>query len=232
MQQRPLEIVEVPFGETPRITEFRALFRKRVGRRAAPVLIVPPWRTAQATVCGPTEADPIEHLKLPVGQVEAVCRKAPRQGGGIWPSGSSTSSSHNRTRRSPASGTGVSSRCRCSSTKCWRTYTPPPPYIAGRAHKRDVHWPRCSLHPRGRTDDTPRAPHARRPHHRLRQKHGIGSRGGDSDQPPIAEVGGQSGFTLRTRSGKHGQLVHRATDRVSQFPSGRERQDRFPMRGR
>ena len=34
MQQRRLEIVEAPFGETQRIIEFRALFRKRVGRRA------------------------------------------------------------------------------------------------------------------------------------------------------------------------------------------------------
>ena len=71
-----LEVVEVPFGGLPRVTELRALFRERVGRRAAPVLIVAPWGDARAAVCGPTEHNPVEHLRLPMEQVEAVCRKA------------------------------------------------------------------------------------------------------------------------------------------------------------
>ena len=71
-----LEVVEVPFGGLPRVTELRALFRERVGRRAAPVLIVAPWGNGQAAVCGPTEHNPVEHLRLPMEQVEAVCRKA------------------------------------------------------------------------------------------------------------------------------------------------------------
>ena len=71
-----LEVVEVPFGGLPRVTELRALFRERVGRRAAPVLIVAPWGAARAAVCGPTEHNPVEHLRLPMEQVEAVCRKA------------------------------------------------------------------------------------------------------------------------------------------------------------
>ncbi len=71
-----LEVVEVPFGGLPRVTELRALFRERVGRRAAPVLIVAPWGDARAAVCGPTEHNPVEHPRLPMEQVEAVCRKA------------------------------------------------------------------------------------------------------------------------------------------------------------
>ena len=71
-----LEVVEVPFGGPPRITELRALFRERLGRRAAPVLIVASWGNARAAVCGPTEHNPVEHPTLPMEQVEAVCRKA------------------------------------------------------------------------------------------------------------------------------------------------------------
>ena len=71
-----LEVVEVLFDGPPRITELRALFRERAGRRAAPVLIVAPWGNTQAAVCGPTEHNPFEHLGLPMEQVEAVCRKA------------------------------------------------------------------------------------------------------------------------------------------------------------
>ena len=71
-----LEVVEVPFGGPPRITDLRALFRERLGRRAAPVLIVAPWGNARAAMCGPTEHNLIEHRDLPMEQVEAVCRKA------------------------------------------------------------------------------------------------------------------------------------------------------------
>ena len=71
-----LEVVEVPLGGWPRITDLRALFRGRVGRRAAPVLIIAPWGNARAAVSGPTEHNLIEHRDLPMEQVEAVCRKA------------------------------------------------------------------------------------------------------------------------------------------------------------
>ena len=71
-----LEVVEVPLGGRPRITDLRALFRGRVGRRAAPVLIIAPWGNARAAVSGPTEHNLIEHRDLPMEQVEAVCRKA------------------------------------------------------------------------------------------------------------------------------------------------------------
>ena len=71
-----LEVVEVPLGSRPRITDLRALFRGRVGRRAAPVLIIAPWGNARAAVSGPTEHNLIEHRDLPMKQVEAVCRKA------------------------------------------------------------------------------------------------------------------------------------------------------------
>ena len=71
-----LEVVEVPLGGRPRITDLRALFRERLGRRAAPVLIVAPWGNARAAMCGPTEHNLIEHRDLPMEQVEAVCRKA------------------------------------------------------------------------------------------------------------------------------------------------------------
>ena len=71
-----IEVVEVPFGGRPRITDLRALFRGRVGGRAAPVLVVAPWGNARAAVSGPTEHNLIEHRDLPMEQVEAVCRKA------------------------------------------------------------------------------------------------------------------------------------------------------------
>ena len=71
-----LEVVEVPFGGQPPITDLRALFRGRAGRRAAPVLIVAAWGNARAAVSGPTEHNLIEHQDLPMEQVEAVCRKA------------------------------------------------------------------------------------------------------------------------------------------------------------
>ena len=71
-----IEVVEVPFVGQPRITEIRKLFRERVGRRATPVLIVAPWGNARVAVCGPTEHNPVEHLRLPMEQVEAVCQKA------------------------------------------------------------------------------------------------------------------------------------------------------------
>ena len=71
-----LEVVEVPLGGRPRITDLQALFRGRVGRRAAPVLIIAPWGNARAAVSGPTEHNLIEHRDLPMEQVEAVCRKA------------------------------------------------------------------------------------------------------------------------------------------------------------
>ena len=71
-----LEVVEVTLGGRPRIADLRALFRERLGRRAAPVLIVAPWGNARAAMCGPTEHNLIEHRDLPMEQVEAVCRKA------------------------------------------------------------------------------------------------------------------------------------------------------------
>lgn len=71
-----LEVVVVASDGRPRITDLRAMFRARSGRRAAPVLIVAPWGAGRAAVCGPTEHNPVEHRDLPVEQVEAVCGKA------------------------------------------------------------------------------------------------------------------------------------------------------------
>lgn len=76
-----LEVVVAAWGGCPRITDLRALFRARAGRRAAPVLIVAPWGEGRAAVCGPTEHNPVEHRDLPVDQVEAVCAKALEAGG-------------------------------------------------------------------------------------------------------------------------------------------------------
>ena len=72
----PLEVVEVPFGGRPRVTELRSIFSKRVGARATPVLIVAPWGTGRAGVCGPTDSNRLEHRDLPLAEVEAVCRRA------------------------------------------------------------------------------------------------------------------------------------------------------------
>lgn len=71
-----LEVVEVPFDARPRVTELRDLFKKRMDRRACPVLVVAPWGDGRVAVCGPTEHHRIEHLELPIEQVEAVCAKA------------------------------------------------------------------------------------------------------------------------------------------------------------
>ena len=71
-----LEVVVVALGGCPRIADLRALFKARSGRRAAPILIVAPWGSARAGVCGPTEHNVIEHRDLPADLVEAVCCKA------------------------------------------------------------------------------------------------------------------------------------------------------------
>jgi len=71
-----LEVVVTTFTDRPTITQLRALFRKRVARRPAPVLVVGRWGDTRAAVCGPTEHNVIEHLDLPLEQVEAVCAKA------------------------------------------------------------------------------------------------------------------------------------------------------------
>jgi len=60
----------------PRITDLKAKFRARSGRRAAPVLIVALRGAGRTAVCGPTEHNPVEHRDLPFEQVEAVCGKA------------------------------------------------------------------------------------------------------------------------------------------------------------
>ena len=71
-----LEVVVVAVDGRPRITDLKAMFRARSGRRAAPVLIVAPWGVGRAAVCGPTEHNPVEYQDLPVEQVKAVCAKA------------------------------------------------------------------------------------------------------------------------------------------------------------
>ena len=68
-----LEVVEVPLGARPQITDLRSLFRDWMGGRAAPVSVVAPWDAVQATVYGPTEKHPIAQINLPTGQIEAAC---------------------------------------------------------------------------------------------------------------------------------------------------------------
>lgn len=71
-----LEVVVTPFGNRPRLSDLRDLFKERAGRRATPVLVVGTWGGSRAAVCGPTEHNPIEYLDLPEAQVEAICRRA------------------------------------------------------------------------------------------------------------------------------------------------------------
>ena len=71
-----LEVIEVPFDTRPHSPDLRMLFKERVGGCGVPALIVAPWGTSSAAVYGPTEKNLIEHLDLPMEQVEPVCRKA------------------------------------------------------------------------------------------------------------------------------------------------------------
>ena len=71
-----LEVIEVPFDTRPHSTDLRMLFKERVGGCGVPALVVAPWGTSSAAVYGPTGKNLIEHLDLPMEQVEPVCRKA------------------------------------------------------------------------------------------------------------------------------------------------------------
>lgn len=71
-----IEVVSMSFDSRPRISQLRDLFKKRVGRRAAPVLLLGHWGDNRTAVCGPTEHNLIEHLDLPREQVESIAEKA------------------------------------------------------------------------------------------------------------------------------------------------------------
>lgn len=71
-----LEVLVVTSQERPGVTVLRELFKTRLNRRATPVLVVARWGGDRAAVYGPTEHNPVEHLDLPQGQVESICRRA------------------------------------------------------------------------------------------------------------------------------------------------------------
>lgn len=71
-----LELALLESDQEPSVGQLRELHRERLGRRAAPVVIVVLWGDERAAICGgPPDALSI-HTSLPRGQVERLCRSA------------------------------------------------------------------------------------------------------------------------------------------------------------
>lgn len=64
------------FDGRPLVTELRELFKERVGKRAAPVMLLGYWGDTRVAVCGPTAQNLIENQDLPREQVESICERA------------------------------------------------------------------------------------------------------------------------------------------------------------
>jgi hypothetical protein len=72
----PLEVAVLDADRQPSITQLKELHHARLGRRAAPVMIVVLWSADRAAVCGALPASLSAHTDLDRGQVERVCRAA------------------------------------------------------------------------------------------------------------------------------------------------------------
>ena len=74
----PLEVVVATADAEPRLTDVRAMWKKRSNRRAAPLMLVVLY-DGRAAVCGPAGEDPPVYANVDVGQAERICREALEQ---------------------------------------------------------------------------------------------------------------------------------------------------------